>query len=110
MATFVQAGTHLDYTPGSDVTAGDVINLGTGLVGVASEDIPAGRLGSLTIGGIFEVANNGLVFAAGATVGYDATAKVTIAAGTGDFDLGPAAYAIGASDATGQVLLNGRNI
>lgn len=52
-ARFIQDGKSIDYTPGSNVTAGDVIVQGE-LVGVAKQDIAAGQLGALAIEGVFE--------------------------------------------------------
>ena len=52
-ARFIQDGKSIDYTPGSNVSAGDVIVQGE-LVGVAKLDIAAGQLGALAIEGIFE--------------------------------------------------------
>lgn len=46
------AGGVIDYTPTSDVTAGDVIVL-TSLVAIALLDIAADELGSLTTEGVF---------------------------------------------------------
>jgi len=53
IARFIQDGKSIDYTPGSNVSAGDVIVQGE-LVGVAKLDIAAGQLGALAIEGIFE--------------------------------------------------------
>lgn len=52
----------IDYTPGADVTAGDVVSLGgtTGACcGVAHHDIPNGTLGALAAtGGVYEGINH----------------------------------------------------
>ena len=54
MATrFVHDGNSVDYTPGSAVTAGDVVVQGE-LVGVAKVDIAASALGSLAVTGVFD--------------------------------------------------------
>jgi len=53
IARFIQDGKSIDYTPGSNVSAGDVIVQGE-LVGVAKLDIAANQLGALAIEGIFE--------------------------------------------------------
>ena len=44
----------IDYTPGSAVTAGDVIVLGS-VVAIATQDIAASVLGSLALEGVFKV-------------------------------------------------------
>lgn len=52
-AIFVQDGTSVDYTPGSAVIGGDVVIQGE-LVGVAKVDIPANKLGALSVAGVFD--------------------------------------------------------
>lgn len=54
MATFLHDGAEIDYTPGSAVAAGDVIELGAALVGVAKKAIAANAKGSLSLEGVFE--------------------------------------------------------
>ena len=44
----------IDYTPGSAVTAGDVLVLGS-IIGVATQDIAANAKGSLALEGVFQV-------------------------------------------------------
>jgi predicted RecA/RadA family phage recombinase len=53
MATKIQEGATVDYTPGSDVTAGDVV-VQSKLVGVALVDIASGEKGALAVEGVFE--------------------------------------------------------
>jgi predicted RecA/RadA family phage recombinase len=53
-ANMFSAGGTIDYTPGSAVTGGDVVVLGS-IVAVALTDIAAGELGSLCTTGIFKV-------------------------------------------------------
>jgi len=70
---FVHDGNSIDYTPGADVTAGDVVVQGD-LVGVAKLDIPAGALGALAVTGVFDfpkATGVGTAIAAGATVYWD---------------------------------------
>ena len=52
-ARFVEDGKSIDYTPGSAVTAGDVV-VQTDLIGIAKIDIPANGLGALAIEGVFD--------------------------------------------------------
>jgi len=71
---FVQDGKTIDYTPGSAVTAGDVIVQGD-LVGVAKLDIPANVQGALTVTGAFDfpkATGGGTAIAAGVNVYWDA--------------------------------------
>ena len=53
-AKYKHRGIAIDYTPGSDVTAGDVV-VQEDLIGIAVNDIPDGRLGALTTEGVFEL-------------------------------------------------------
>lgn len=76
-ATFRHQGAAIDFTPGTDVAAGDVIVRGE-LVGVARLDIKAGRLGALAVEGVFDVpkaTGAGSALAAGADVHWDAGAQ-----------------------------------
>lgn len=73
MATKVQAGATVDYTPGANVTAGDVIVQNT-LVGVALRDIASGDLGALAVEGVFDfpkATGGGSAIAAGKAVYWD---------------------------------------
>lgn len=54
MGKYKQEGEQIDYTPSSAKTAGEVVVQG-GLVGVVSSDIAADTLGSLSIGGVWEL-------------------------------------------------------
>ena len=52
-ATFIQDGYAVDYTPVSDVSAGDLVIAGN-LLGIAKRDIPANTAGALAVRGVFE--------------------------------------------------------
>jgi len=72
-AQFVHDGNSIDYTPGSAVTAGDVVVQGE-LVGVAKLDIEANALGALAVTGVFDfpkATGAGSAIAAGANVYWD---------------------------------------
>ena len=72
-AQFVHDGKSIDYTPGADVTAGDVV-VQEDLVGVAKLDIASGALGALAVTGVFDfpkTAGVGEAIAAGAKVYWD---------------------------------------
>ena len=76
MATgqFIHDGKAIDYTPGSAVSAGDVIVQGD-LIGVAKLDIAASALGALAIDGVFDLpkaTGGGTAITAGAKVYWDA--------------------------------------
>lgn len=51
-AIFKQDGNSVDYTPGSAVTAGDVVVIGD-RIGIAKKDIAASELGALATCGVF---------------------------------------------------------
>ena len=55
MATLYQTGNSIDYTPDTDVTAGDVVDLSGDMcfIGIAPNDIDASTKGALQIKGVF---------------------------------------------------------
>lgn len=53
-ARFIHDGKTTDYTPLTDVAAGDVITEGS-FLGIAKLDIPANQLGALALEGVFRV-------------------------------------------------------
>jgi len=69
-AQFIHDGKAIDYTPGSAVSAGDVVVQGE-LVGVAKLDIAASALGALAVAGVFDFPK-----ATGASTAITAGAKV----------------------------------
>lgn len=71
-ATKVSEGRVVAYTPGSAVSAGDVI-LQTALFGISSQDIAASALGSIKTDGIFDVVKVTGVVSAGAEIFWDPT-------------------------------------
>jgi len=73
MATFVQQGISIDYTPTTAVAAGAVILQGD-LIGVARTPIAANALGSLAVAGVFDfpkATGAGSGIAVGATCYWD---------------------------------------
>lgn len=71
-ALYRAKGQSVDYTPGADVAAGQVV-VQNGFVGVANRPIPANTLGALTVYGVFSIvkaAAEGIN--AGAAVYWDA--------------------------------------
>ena len=104
MASYVQDGKLLDYTPGSAVAAGDVVVIGS-LVGVAPRPIAANALGSLAIDGVFSMpCASGATGAQGSAINWYATSGVAHAS-TG-VAAGKLAKARGADDTTVHVILN----
>jgi len=89
---FIHDGNSIDYTPapGSDVAAGDVVIQGD-LVGVAKLDIAAGRLGALSVTGVFDfpkATTPGSAMPSGTKVYWDAANKLA----TTDADSGANKY------------------
>ena len=73
-ATYVQEGDAIDYTPGADVAAGEVVVQGD-LIGVAKTPIASGKLGSLAVDGVFDfpkATGVSTAIAVGQTVYWDA--------------------------------------
>lgn len=107
-AVFVHQGDQIDYTPGADVAAGDVVVLAD-LIGVAKTPIALGALGALAVTGVFDLpkaTGAGSAIAAGATVYWDPTAKEVEGASSADNQLlGKAVAAAGTTDATVRVRL-----
>lgn len=54
IAIFLHAGDYLDHLPAADLPVGSVVVIGD-TVAIAHRPIPAGSLGSLAMGGVFEV-------------------------------------------------------
>ena len=104
MASYVQKGDVVDYTPASAVAAGDVVVIGS-LVGVAPRAIAANALGSLAIEGVWEMpCATGATGAQGSAINWYATSGVAHAS-TG-VAAGKLAKARAAGDATVHVVLN----
>ena len=108
LVTFVQEGDVVDYTPGSAVSAGDVVVQGD-LVGVARNDIPANRLGGLAVSGVFDfpkATGDGEGIDAGAKVYWDSNNKKATETADGNTYLGKAVADAGDDDATVRVRLS----
>lgn len=69
-AIYQQVGSSIDYTPGSDVSAGAVVLLGT-IPLVAKRDITANTLGALDTDGVYKVVKKTGAFTAGDAVYWD---------------------------------------
>ena len=107
-ATFVQDGASLDYTPGADVAAGDVVVQGD-LVGVAKLDIKTGRLGALAVGGVFDFAKatgGATAIAMGAIVYWNDAANQATTTSAGNKLLGKVVRAAADADATVRVRMS----
>ena len=79
-AVFVQEGDAIDYTPGADVAAGDVV-VQSDLVGIAKRPITANTLGALAVAGVFDFAKEsggGVTFSTGDKAYWDDTNNVAV--------------------------------
>jgi predicted RecA/RadA family phage recombinase len=109
-ATFIHDGNSIDYTPGSAVSAGDVVVQGE-LVGVAKLPIAANALGALAVTGVFDLpkaTGGGTAIAAGANVYWDVgdtEAKEDSESGANKL-IGKTVLAAADADATVRVRLN----
>jgi len=106
-ARFIHDGDAIDYTPGADVTAGDVV-VQEDLVGVAKRDIPADTLGALHVTGVFDfpkATGSGKAIAFGKKVNWDATNKVVTTTTGTNKPLGKTVAAAGDNDAFVRVRL-----
>ena len=109
IAEYVHEGNYIDYTPGSAVTAGDVIVQGD-LIGIGMGDIAANTLGALAVTGVFDVpkaTGASTAITAGATVYWDVAdeeAKTDDESAANNL-LGKVVKAAGDKDATVRVRL-----
>ena len=106
---YIQTGDAVDYIPGANVSAGDVVVQGD-LVGVAKLDILTGKPGALALAGLFDfpkATGTGAAIAAGARCYWDAAGGVAKGdAGTGANKLvGKAVKAAADADALVRVRL-----
>ena len=107
---YIQTGDAVDYTPGANVAAGDVVVQGE-LVGVAKLDIQTGKLGALAVTGLFDfpkATGAGTAIAAGTRVYWDVAEQVAKAdseAGA-NMEIGKTVKAAADADALVRVRLN----
>lgn len=110
MARSIGSGDRIDYTPGSDVAAGAVVVIGD-LVAVADQDIPANKLGALSVNGLkgFPKASGGsTAITAGALLYWDATNKVATTTASSHKKIGLCAKAAADGDTEVFALLGSR--
>jgi predicted RecA/RadA family phage recombinase len=106
MATFVQQGAAVDYTPTVDTPAGAVVVQGD-LLGITKHIIKANALGSIAVEGVFDIEKDpAATIAVGAKVYWDATASQAVTVATGNKQLGKAITAAGANTSTVRARLS----
>ena len=110
-AEYHQDGLWVDHTPVADLTAGDVVLLGSDLYGVPANDIPANVKGAVNLRGAYKLPKDGSAYTAGDTVEYDVDVDqvVPYLDANGDGIIGLAIEAAAAGASWVNVLLNGRN-
>jgi predicted RecA/RadA family phage recombinase len=105
-AVFVQEGAAIDYTPGADVTAGDVIVQGD-LIAVARFDIKSGVLGALAVTGVFDFAKaTNVAYTVGTILYWDDTNNIVTTTATGNKQIGKVVRAAATTDPTVRVRLS----
>ena len=110
LVTYVHDGNAIDYTPGADVAAGDVVVQGD-LVGVAKTPIAANALGALAVTGVFDfpkATGGGTAITSGSQVYWDAGNSVatTDAGGGANKLIGKTVKPAADADATVRVRLS----
>ncbi len=104
-ATFVHDGDTIDFTPGADVAAGEVVVQGD-LIGVARTALPANQPGALSVRGVYDLAKNtGVAYTAGQILYWDDTNNVVTATASGNKQIGKAVRAATTTDTTVRVRL-----
>jgi len=107
-ATLVQSpGDYVDYTPGADIDAGDIVVQGV-LFGIATADIASGDLGAIAVGGVFDLpkdTGSTTAITAGAAVYWDAGSEVVTTTSSGNTRCGHAIAAAAAAAETVRVRL-----
>ena len=98
----VHNGCEVDYTPSSNVTAGDVVVQGS-MVGVANRDIAANELGALAVDGVFDFAKGSDTITAGAKVYWNDSSNVATTTSTSNTYIGMAVAAAATGDSTVRV-------
>lgn len=109
-ATFVHDGVDIDYTPTADVAAGDVVVVGTGIVGVARVPIAANELGALAVQGVFDfpkASGASTAITVGTAIYWDAGNGVATASNGGGSNprIGTSVLAAGDNDTEVRVLM-----
>jgi predicted RecA/RadA family phage recombinase len=106
MATFVQRGEAIDYTPTAAVAAGAVVVMGTVGVGVVPVGLAAGEKGSLVVKGVVRHAKTAnQAINQWAKVYWDATNSVFTGTASTNVLVGYAVATAAAGDATVDVQL-----
>lgn len=107
MATFIQEGRYIDYTPGSDVAAGAVVK-SDDTIFIAPRAIASGTTGSLATGGVWEVPKvSGATWTLGEPVYWVTATSNFSTVSSGNTLAGYAAEAAVSGATVGKIVLNG---
>jgi len=106
MNNFVQPGNSLTVVMPGIKTKGDLVQVGTKLLGVAVETYTSGSTGQIWTSGVFDIAKTtGEAYAAGAAVWWNnSTFKLTSGTGANQ-EAGVVVVAAGSSDTTARIRL-----
>lgn len=117
-AIFYREGDLLKYTPGADITGGQVLQVDSDRAAVADRDIDydASETGSVRVKGIFKIQAAAVVGNVGDVVWWDddgspyggtaSSGAATTSAASGDYPLGSLTYPLTATDGYAYVALN----
>ncbi len=98
MGRYASSGDTIDYTPGSNTTAGTVVVQGD-LIGVARVYIPANTLGALAVEGVFDFPKPGATaYTVGTIVYWDDTNDRVTTTASGNKLLGKVVRAAASAD------------
>lgn len=107
-AKYWQRGEAIDYTAETALANGDVVDLAT-RIGVAGDDIPAGKTGTVHVVGVFEIPKATRDVTVGQALYWDKAAEnVTTVASTGSDPMvnnTPAGWAVAAAAANDATVL-----
>jgi len=80
----INEGTTVNYTAGANISAGDLVDLGNGLVGIAVDDIANGATGIVMLSGRFTVPKgSAAAIARGAALKLGTAGNTVLAASAG---------------------------
>lgn len=106
MKNFVRKGDNLPIAAPYTITAGQGVQVGSALFGVAVSDITSASTGLINMAGVYSLAKTtGLAFAAGARAWWDNTARALTNVSTGNISVGVVTQAASSSSTAAQLRL-----
>lgn len=110
MASYVSEGKVMEHTPGSALTAGQPVLIGSSLLTVATQPIAANTAGSVATGGVWDIAKgtgNGTAITVGAALYWDNGNSVVTTSSNGTVACGYAWSSATNAASSVQLKLNG---